>query len=189
MIGFFELASTWDPDFLAAIHAHYTGSDGPPPGKKAAWRIIEDGRMRGWIGIGEPAYKLAPRRRIGLADARPTPRTVCVFIYRVGPGVERASTILRAWHPVAAAAWRARYGWAPEHWETLVDPGKVASAVPGACFRRAGYRSLGMTTGGSARRPAGSTHGPRVWCDASPKLVLYRGPLRRVPELVRRRAA
>jgi hypothetical protein len=34
-----------------------------------------------------------------------------------------------------------------------------------------------MTTGRTARRPAGSTHGARVWSDGTPKLVLYRGPL------------
>lgn len=181
MIGFFELASTWDPGFLDAIHAHYTDSAGPPPGKKAAWRIVEHGRQRGWVGLGEPAFKLAPRRRLGIQDARPLSRTVSVFILRLEPGGARASDIIRAWHPIASETWRSRYGWSPEHWETLVDPGRISSRVPGACFRRAGYRSLGMTTGWSARRPAGSTHGPRIWQETSPKLVLYRGPLARLP--------
>ena len=76
--------------------------------------------------------------------------------------------------------WNMRYlGWSL-HWLTLVEPASVASVVPGACFRRAGYRSLGMTTGRTARRPAGSTHGARVWSDGTPKLALYRGPLARV---------
>lgn len=65
------------------------------------------------------------------------------------------------------------------HWESLVDPSEVKSPVAGASFRRAGYRSLGVTTGRSARRPPGHAHGKRVWTDASPKLVLYRGPLAR----------
>lgn len=181
-IGFFELGSTWDPSFLATIREHYTGSAGPPPGKKHAWRVIDGGRHRGYIGIGEPAYKLAPRRRLGLADARPLDRTVCCFIFRLErEGDARGSDILRAWHPVAASAWENRYGWSPQHWETLVDPTRVRSVVPGACFRRAGYRSLGMTTGRSARRPAGRSHGARVWEDSTPKLVLYRGPLHRLP--------
>lgn len=147
-----------------------------------AWRIVESGATRGWIGLGEPCFKLAPRRRLGLLDARPAAGTVCNFIFRVSPGEERASIILRAWHPVAAAEWADRYGTAPTHWETLVDPSKVASVVPAACFRRAGYRSLGMTTGRTARRPPGHTHGSRVWSDGTPKLVLYRGPLARLPE-------
>jgi len=92
----------------------------------------------------------------------------------------RSSAILRAWHPVAARDWARRYGWEPEHWETLVDPAAVRSTNPGACFRRAGYRSLGMTTGWTARRPPGHTHGPRVWSVGTPKLVLYRGPLARL---------
>jgi hypothetical protein len=182
VIGFFELGSSWDADALAAIRAHYTGSDGPPPGKKAMWRIVENGRHRGWLGLGEPAFKLAPRRRLGLEDARPLAQTVCCFIYRLdGAGRALASHILRAWHPVAAVAWAQRYGQPPVHWETMVDPCCIQSAVPGACFRRAGYRSLGLTTGRTARRPAGHSHGPRLWADASPKLVLYRGPLARIP--------
>ena len=82
----------------------------------------------------------------------------------------------------ARSAWDARFKHvkAANTWLTLVEPASVASVVPGACFRRAGYRSLGMTTGRTARRPAGSTHGARVWSDGTPKLVLYRGPLARM---------
>lgn len=169
------LTSTWDPDFVAAIRAHYSGSKGPPPGKKLAWRV--DG---GWVGLGEPAYKLAPRRRLGLEDARPLEHTVSVFIYRRDrPSSRPGGEVLVEWHERAAEDWRERYGWAPIHWETMVLPSAVASEVPGACFRRAGYRSLGYTTGRGARRPPGATHGARVWGDTEPKLVLYRGPLHR----------
>jgi hypothetical protein len=174
--------STWHPDFVAAIRAHYTGSRGAPPGKKQAWEIIEDHQSVGWIGLGEPSFKLAPRRRLGLEDARPLPHTVSCFIFRRTGGTSRGSDILRAWHPVAAADWHERYGWEPVHWETMVGPEYVQSSVPGACFRRAGYRSLGLTTGRSARRPPGHTHGKRVWMNSTPKLVLYRGPLARVSQ-------
>lgn len=175
--------STWDPGLISAFGDHYTGSAGPPPGKKLAWRIFTGGRPRGWIVLGEPSFKLAPRRRIGLVDARPLPFTVSCAMYRVETPADdepSAGDILREWHAVAAAEWLARYGFAPVHWETMVDPSAVAPGNPGACFRRAGYRSLGMTTGRSARRPAGHSRGPRVWCDAAPKLVLYRGPLARI---------
>lgn len=175
----FVAVSTWDREFVAAIRRHYTGSRGAPVGKKLAWRIEEEGRVVGWIGLGEPSFKLAPRRRLGLLDARPLPFTVSNFIYRLeGPREAEASAILRLWHPVAAAEWLRRYGWSPVHWESMVGQGDAAN--PGACFRRAGYRRLGMTTGRSARRPAGSTHGARVWGDAPPKIVFYRGPLPRV---------
>jgi hypothetical protein len=183
----FRLLSTWNPRFLAAIRAHYTESDGPPPGKKLAWEIHEDGAHRGWIGLGEPSFKLAPRRRLGLLDARPLPFTVGNFIFRLDgteEDGERASAILKAWHEPASIDWAYWCGWRPVHWETLVDPEKVkstGSTVPGACYRRAGYRSLGMTTGRGASRPPGSTHGARVWGNKSPKLVLYRGPLARLP--------
>lgn len=176
----FRLVSTWEPAFRRAIHDHYTKSRGAPPGKKLAWEISEGETRLGWIGLGEPSFKLAARRRLGLADARPLPGTVCNFIFRVEAERRQASAILKAWHPIASADWRARYGWTPEHWETLVDPDQISSPVPGACFRRAGYRSLGFTTGRSARRPPGHAHGKRVWADASRKLVLYRGPLARV---------
>lgn len=77
------------------------------------------------------------------------------------------------------AEWDRRYGQPIVHWETMIGQGAVGNL--GACFRRAGYRPLGWTTGRSARRPPGNTHGPRVWCDSEPKLVLYRGPLARKP--------
>lgn len=179
-----ELVSTWHPDLVAAIRSHYTGSRGAPPGKKLAVRIEAGGETIAWYGIGEPAYKLAPRRRLGLADARPLPRTVGNWLYRrVRRGLHgrglRGSAIIRAAEAHLAEAWEARYGWAPVHWETMVLPSAVASEVPGAAYRIAGYRSLGYTTGRSARRPAGATHGARVWGDAEPKLVLYRGPRHR----------
>lgn len=174
-----KLRSTWDPDLVAAIRRHYTGSQGAPYGKKMAWRVGD-----AYIGLGEPAYKLAPRRRLGLADGRPLPKTVSQFIFRREPpyGPWRGSDLLKAWHEVVDTDWSDRYGWAPEHYETLVDPDEVRSDVPGACYRRAGYRPLGYTTGRGARRPAGSTHGARIWSDTSRKLVLYRGPLPRLPE-------
>lgn len=174
--------STWDDDLVDAYRSHYTRSAGPPPGKKLAWRIFTSGRARGFIVLGEPSFKLAARRCLGLQDARPLPYTVCCSLYRVdlrGQDEPSAGDILREWHHVAAVEWRARYGWEPLHWETMVDPQAVQSDNPGACFRRAGYRSLGLTTGRSARRPVGHSRGPRVWSDSSPKLVLYRGPLAR----------
>ena len=58
----FNRISTWEPGFVAAIRRHYTGSRGAPVGKKMAWEIHEDGVLRGWIGIGEPSFNLAPRR-------------------------------------------------------------------------------------------------------------------------------
>jgi hypothetical protein len=184
-VSFRRLDSTWEPAFITAIQAHYTKSSGPPPGKKMAWEIREDGVHRGWIGLGEPPFKLSPRRRLGITDARPLAHTVCDFIYRLDgderdDSSSRASAILRLWH-AAAADWADKYGWAPVHWETMVDPEAVQSTVPGACYRRAGYRSLGLTTGRGAVRPTGAGRGsPRIWVDKTPKLVLYRGPLARV---------
>lgn len=180
MLGFLPI-STWDADFVAAIRRHYTESRGAPWGKKLAWKIVEDASVIGWIGLGEPSYKLAPRRRLGLMDARPLAHTVCNFIYRLeGPRTALASGILKEWLPVAGEGWRDRYGWLPIHWETMIGQGDVRNL--GACFKKAGFRSLGMTTGRSARRPAGHTQGPRIWMDSTPKLVLYKGPLHRLPD-------
>ncbi len=178
---FFVLVSTWDERFVRAIRSHYTKSRGAPYGKKLAWEILEGAKHRGWIGLGEPTFKLAARRRLGLRDGRPKDKTVNNFIFRLdAKGEVLASLILRQWHDRAAKDWKKRYGWTPVHWETMVDPEEVGSEVPGACFRRAGYRSLGLTTGRGARRPAGNTHTTRVFGDVSPKLVLYRGPLARL---------
>lgn len=182
----FERITTGNPDFVAAVRRHYTGSRGAPPGKKLAWEIYEDGRRIGWIGLSDPAARLAPRRCLGLADIRPLPHTVSNFIYRLEePHRVPASEILKLWLPFAADEWERRYpagayadGGRPIHWETMVGQGDATNL--GACFKAAGFRSLGWTTGRGAVRPPGATHGPRVWVDKSPKLVLYRGPLARV---------
>lgn len=178
----FESISTWDSDFVQAIRRHYTRSRGAPPGKKLAWAIREDGALRGWIGIGEPSYKLAARRRLGLTDAKPLQSTVSNFIFRLEHrGNAKASEILRSWHALASKQWETRYGWPIVHWETMVDASETHSAVCGACYRRAGYRRIGQTTGRTCRRPAGHTHGARVWQNGSVKEVFYRGPLPRLP--------
>ena len=182
----FEECSTWAADFRGAVLRHYTGSKGAPVGKKAGWRIFENaGRITnliGWIGLGEPSFKLAPRRRLGLADARPLDRTVSNFLYRLegGPRLTTASEILRQWMPVASEHWERRYGWRPVHWESMVGQGDAK--VLGACFRGARWRRLGWTTGRTARRQTGNSHGKRTWSDAPPKLVFYFGPLAREPE-------
>lgn len=168
--------------FLREVRAHYTGSSGAPPGKKTGWLALWDGEPFAVLGVGEPAFKLAPRRRLGLMDARPLPETVSCFIFRrFSAAPVPGGDVLDAWHAVASEDWCERYGWVPVHWETMVLPSAVTSEVPGAAFRRAGYRSLGMTTGATARRPAGHSRGPRVWGIGEPKLVLYRGPLARLP--------
>ena len=178
----FKVVSNRDERFIAAIKAHYNGSSGPPYGKKLSLEILENDKHRGWIGLGEPSFKLAPRRRLGLYDARPLAQTVSCFIYRLdSSGNVPASTILKTWHETAEFWWFISYKWRPVHWETMVDPTKILEKQnPGACFRRAGYRPLGYTTGRSARRPEGHGKGePRIWVDDTPKLVLYRGPLHR----------
>lgn len=181
----FDECSTWASDFRGAVLRHYTGSKGAPVGKKQGWRIYEHvGRITnliGWIGLGEPSYKLAPRRRLGLQDARPLDHTVNNFIYRLeGARLTSAREILRQWMPVASACWERRYGWRPVHWESMVGQGDAK--VLGACFRGARWRRLGWTTGRTARRQTGNAHGKRVWSDAPPKLVFYFGPLAREPE-------
>jgi hypothetical protein len=178
----FEGCSTWAVDFREALLRHYTGSKGAPVGKKQGWRILEHtGRgtgLVGWIGLGEPAFKLAPRRRLGLMDARPLPFTVSNFMFRLeGHRITAAREILRRWMPVASDFWLIRYGWRPIHWESMVGQGDPANL--GACFSGARWRRLGWTTGRSARRQTGNAHGKRTWCDAPPKLVFYWGPLAR----------
>ena len=176
--------STWAPDVIDAIRGHYTGSRGPPPGKKMVWRAFYgNSEPFAYLGIGEPSYKLSPRRRLGIEDARPLPRTVNNFIFRridEGAVPVRGSEILRAWKTIAAIDWADRYGWQPVHWETMILPDATASPVAGAAYRCAGWRSLGWTTGRGARRPPGSTHGARIWGKTAPKLVMYLGPLERL---------
>jgi hypothetical protein len=134
----FVRISTWNKDFVSAIRRHYTKSRGAPPGKKMAWEIWEGEILLGYIGLGEPSFKLSPRRILGLEDARPLPMTVNNFIFRLETKTEiRASKILRLFHDMAAKEWEHEYGWKPIHWETLIDPKEIQSNVVGSCYRRA----------------------------------------------------
>ena len=189
---YFEPVSTWDHRIRRYIEAHYTNSGGAPPGKKQAWLVWEDSLAVGCVGLGEPSFRLAARRRLaGNAASDILPHTVNCWIFRVESHTGRASEILRAWLPVAEEQWAKRYGWRPVHIETLIgqdgEGGRLHhGGALGACFRRCGFRSLGWTTGLTVRRPPGHTHDDdgdsRVWSKGNtPKLVLYRGPLARLP--------
>jgi hypothetical protein len=178
----FERVSTQDSWFLKTLREHYTGSRGAPYGKKLGYIVFaDDDEPIAALGLGEPTFKLAARRRLGLEDGRPLPYTVNNFLYRrvsnLGPS---GSHLLRTWHEIASDDWETRYGWRPVHWETLVDPAHVPGSVPGLSYLRIGYRQLGMTTGRTVRRP---THGRREWADGPQRLVLYRGPLVRRSEV------
>lgn len=193
-VAAFLPVSTWDREFRASLREHYSASEGAPPGKKIAWRILIGGHHYGWIGLGEPTFALAARRAIGLPTHPPQPLTVGCFIYRVEADKEtregvKSSAVLRDWHVTAGREWNTRYGFVPLHWETMVDAAQVESEVAGACFRRAGYRHIGDTTGRGARRPAGHTQGARVWGPTAIRQVFYRGPLARISKLPAQAAA
>lgn len=180
MLQFVQI-STRDKHLVSALRQHYTGSRGAPYGKKLAWAAVFNGNVIAYFGLGEPSYKLAARRNLGLQDARPAPYTVSNWLFRrISVHGPKGSELIRTWHEVAANDWQHRYGWRPIHWETMVQADAVMSEVPGAAYRRAGYRHIGSTTGRSARRPKGHSHGPRVWMDAPVKMVFYRGPLARM---------
>ncbi len=187
------LASVGGP-FKEALLRHYTESKGSPAGKKLGWGIWEGSALRGYLGLAEPSARLAARRALGIENIEPLPGTYSNFFYRLeAPGAWRASEILIAWHSQLADDWAERYplgakyptSHRPVHVETMVDAGKIASVNPGYCYKLAGYKVIGGTTGRGARRPPGSTHGPRVWGDVSRKIVLYHGPLPvvRAPEM------
>ena len=118
------------------------------------------------------------RKRLGLKSNQPDRGTVNNFIYRLEGGrLSLASDILKAWLPVAQVDWELRYGEPLVAIETLIGQGE--SSNPGASFKAAGFRTLGMTEGRGRRRP---THGKVVYIDTTPKLVLYWGPRARLPE-------
>lgn len=98
----FSVVSARDPEFLAALRRHYSGSRQGPYGKKIVWRIIEGQQTVGWIGVGEPSFRLAARARLcGVVDTRALPQSVGCFVYRLeGPRETSASEILRLWHPI-----------------------------------------------------------------------------------------
>ncbi len=176
-----ERVSTWLPEKVAALKRHYTGSAGPPPGKKIGYRIVEGDQVRGYAGYGEPSFKLGARRMVG-RDPADRSGTVNNYMFRLeNDGTHKASEILRELEARVAHDWRAQYGWEPQHWETMIDPDAVMSDVVGGSYRKAGYRRLGPTSGLSFRRPTGRGSGPRLEVPGTQKQVFYRGPFDRVP--------
>jgi len=180
----FHAISTWDPDFKAAILRHYPGSKGAPPGRKQAWAIEDSTGVCGFIGIGEPSFALAARRNLEGRDTYDKDGTWNIFMYRLERRCagKRAGEVLKLWHEIGPCEFEERYGVKAIHFETIVGDKEVKAAVPGATFRRAGYRVIGRTSGLGAKRPPGHTHGKRkIVKHGKRRLVFYKGPAPRKP--------
>lgn len=99
-----------------------TGRTVGPPGRVLILRT-SDG-LAGWISHW-------PRADLAL-DKLDAFR--CSLFRNEGP--RRSSELIREAMVLTEAAW----GAPPDGWITWIEPGKVASSIPGYCFRRAGWR-------------------------------------------------
>ncbi len=99
-----------------------TGRTVGPPGRVLVLRT-PDG-LAAWISH-------YPRRSLAM-DGLDAFR--CSLFRNEGPHL--SSELIRA----AVALTEREWGWAPDGWVTWVEPRKIASGVPGWCFRRAGWR-------------------------------------------------
>lgn len=136
-----------DPAVLALRSRHYstlgsTGRTAGPPGRVVVLRT-GDG-LAAWI----THYPAAALAMDGLDALR------CSLFRNEGP--LRASDLIRS----AMAISERILGRKPDGWVTWIEPRKVASEVPGYCFRRAGWRHdrgwhhrrlIRLRIGGSAR--------------------------------------
>lgn len=178
----FEMIGKGHSGLIQAIKRHYPGSKRPISGRCMCWEITETEGVIGYIGLGDTTLNLVARKRLGTGSAYKLHESVCVFMYQLVDQRKRyncASTILKRWESIASKCWFLRYGWRPMHWETFVNPQLIKEKDnPGACFKRAGYRTLGWTSGKSAQH----YHPERTVAQNSRKIVLYKGPLARIPE-------
>lgn len=111
---------------LRSRHYSTLGSTGRtvgPPGRVLVLRTADG--LAAWI-THWPAAELALDR----IDA-----WRCSMFRNEGP--RRSSELIREAMAMTAATWE---GPPPDGWLTYVEPGKLASEVPGWCFRRAGWR-------------------------------------------------
>lgn len=175
----FHLVRGSDPGLVRAIQRHYPGSKATPGGRCLCWQIVENDRTIGYIGLGDAMPHLQARRKLGLKSSLAMKHSVCVFMYQLvdrSKRVSEASTILAKWHGIASWCWLIRYNWRPVHWETFVNPLLIRERDnPGACFKRVGYRTIGMTSGTTH---CYSKH--RTPEQNASKIILYKGPLARI---------
>lgn len=126
--------STWvittrsDEAVRALRSRHYstlgsTGRTVGPPGRVLVLRTL-DGQAA-WI-THWPAAELA----LDHLDA-----WRCSMFRNEGP--RRSSELVREAMDITEARWGTS---PPDGWVTWIEPGKVASSMPGWCFRRAGWR-------------------------------------------------
>lgn len=99
-----------------------------------------------FVGPGEKLVLATPCRRALFAWRRERFRrdgqagVECAVFRNEGAGL--SSTLIRAADLIADARWPG-----VRHF-TFVDPGEVASGLPGYCFLRAGWRFCGASAGG-----------------------------------------
>jgi len=133
-----------DKHCLAVYRRHYSH------------RAYRDGRtVSQFVGPGEPfVLRNDPREPIEAVfvwrkftddciDQRTGERQqgVNCAVFR-NEGSARSSDLIRQADAIAFACWPDR-----RHY-TYVDPARVASEIPGYCFRRAGWKRCGVTKGG-----------------------------------------
>ncbi len=141
--GYWRPVKDGNPEAYALYARHYsarTYADGRRTRYGNPNRRLIIGPGEKLLLLGRDGLSLCCWRRYHDASSTTERRVFCT-VFR-NESEERASTILRA---AMALAW---IRWPGERLWTYVDPAKIKSEVPGYCFRRAGWKRVGISAGG-----------------------------------------
>ena len=132
--------SAADPRAFALYRRHYSAKGRGPtnPWRKKGFGFVEPGEC---MTLLTPYADALFVWRLGLMYVLGRRPALFCVIFRNESAYRSSDLILEA----EQLAWRR---WPGERLHTWVNPAKVASAVPGWCFRRARWKRVGQSKGG-----------------------------------------
>lgn len=129
-LGQWRTVKDGDPRAVALFHRHYSCADN-----------TVDHTRYGFSGNGESMVLLSQDCQALWCWRRVAGEGVLCSVFR-NEGPVLSSQLIRE---AVALAWQR---WPGERLYTYVNPGKIRSTNPGACFLKAGWRRCGMSLGG-----------------------------------------
>jgi hypothetical protein len=174
---FIEVSSS-DAGLREAMRSHYSKPRGFV-GRRIIYEVRVDGTLYGYTSSNSATMNLPGRSRVFFAAQRYLNRIVnngFFHVYRVDdqyPFRNFVDAVVEHWEKVSPLGWKDRYGDDVVGFETLVQIPRT-----GECYRRAGWRKVGLTKGHTCRRVAGkstdSWSGRRVWSRGPRKWVFVK---------------
>lgn len=168
-----------DKDLLRFMEIHYSRPKGFV-GRQLIYKIIGNGLCFGAIAGGSATLHLKQRFDFWPLYVPPLETIVCNTFYHLERWIDYpcrnfATKVISLFRKVVSIDWRSEYQSNVLGFETLIEPPRT-----GECYRRDGWRCVGMTEGFQCKRVAGygsdGWSGKREWNlnDRVPKHVFMR---------------